>query len=53
NLEAAAAGLQELLNAHGYTDAIVFGHARQGNLHFVFTPDFSREGKVQRYGAFM
>ena len=29
---------------HGFDDAIVFGHARDGNLHFVFAQDFARPG---------
>ena len=33
-----------LMRKHGYDDGIIFGHALDGNLHFVFTPDFSRPG---------
>ncbi len=33
--------LQRLLVEHGYEDAIIFGHALEGNLHFVFTQDFN------------
>ena len=32
--------LQALLRRHGYDEAIIFGHALEGNLHFVFTQDF-------------
>lgn len=45
--------LQQLLHAHGYREAIIFGHALEGNLHFVFTQDFSTEAEVQRYAALM
>ncbi len=45
--------LQELFGKHGYADAIIFGHALEGNLHFVFSQDFNSQAEVQRYGAFM
>ncbi len=45
--------LQRLLHAHGYTEAIIFGHALEGNLHFVFTQDFADSAEVQRYARFM
>jgi len=38
---------------HGYPDAIIFGHALEGNLHFVFTQDFNAESEVDRYRRFM
>ena len=45
--------LQRLLAAHGYRDAIIFGHALEGNLHFVFTQDFNSPAEVERYRGFM
>ena len=45
--------LRRLLTAHGYDDAIIFGHALDGNLHFVFTPDFGDVEEVSRYARFM
>jgi D-lactate dehydrogenase len=45
--------LQLLLAAHGYSDAIIFGHALEGNLHFVFTQDFNAPAEVERYRRFM
>ena len=45
--------LQRLLAAHGYPDAIIFGHALEGNLHFVFTQDFNAPAEVERYRRFM
>jgi D-lactate dehydrogenase len=45
--------LQQLLRHHGYPDAIVYGHALEGNLHFVFTQDFGSEAEVQRYSRLM
>ena len=34
-------------------DAIIFGHALEGNLHFVFTQDFNVAAEVERYRGFM
>jgi D-lactate dehydrogenase len=45
--------LQALLHEHGYREAIIFGHALEGNLHFVFTQDFGSPAEVERYGRFM
>lgn len=35
SLAAATLDLQALLKQHGYHEAIIFGHALEGNLHFV------------------
>jgi len=43
--------LRRLLDAHGYPDAILFGHARDGNLHFVLTQAFDTPEEVARYDA--
>lgn len=45
--------LQALFQTFGYHEAIIFGHALEGNLHFVFTPDFSGPEEVARYEAFI
>ncbi|QKF80663.1 FAD-binding and (Fe-S)-binding domain-containing protein [Halarcobacter ebronensis] len=45
--------LQELFKKHNYTEALIFGHALEGNFHFVFTQDFSIEEEVKRYDSFM
>jgi D-lactate dehydrogenase len=45
--------LQELFKKYNYTEAIIFGHALEGNVHFVFTQDFSLESEVKRYENFM
>ena len=45
--------LQALLRQHGYHEAIIFGHALEGNLHFVFTQDFGDAAEVDRYARFM
>ncbi|MFZ4482185.1 MAG: FAD-binding and (Fe-S)-binding domain-containing protein, partial [Rhodoferax sp.] len=53
SLAAATLDLQALLRQHGYHEGIIFGHALEGNLHFVFTQDFSAAAEVERYARFM
>ena len=53
SLAAATLDLQALLRRHGYTEGIIFGHALEGNLHFVFTQDFSDAAEIDRYARFM
>lgn len=45
--------LQNLLKKWGYNEAVIFGHALEGNLHFVFTQDFSHQDEIDRYSGFM
>ena len=45
--------LLELFDRHHYDEAIIFGHALEGNLHFVFTQGFDSEAEKARYAAFM
>jgi D-lactate dehydrogenase len=55
-LEALAEGvreLQELCSSHHYDDAIVFGHARDGNLHFVLNQRFGDDEARRRFDAFL
>ncbi|WP_434456493.1 FAD-binding oxidoreductase [Stutzerimonas urumqiensis] len=42
-----------LLEKHRYDEAIIFGHALEGNLHFVFTQGFEDPAQIDRYDAFM
>lgn len=42
-----------LFDKHRYDEAILFGHALEGNLHFVFTQGFNSAEEVARYQAFM
>jgi D-lactate dehydrogenase len=53
HLSSATRDLQDLFKKHGYHEAIIFGHALEGNLHFVFTQDFSDPAEVERYRFFM
>ncbi|HEX2867182.1 MAG TPA: FAD-binding and (Fe-S)-binding domain-containing protein [Ignavibacteriales bacterium] len=48
-LAEATSDLQELFKKHGYYDAIIFGHALEGNLHFVFKQGFNSQKEINRY----
>ncbi len=37
----------------GYQDALIFGHALEGNLHFVFTQAFDTQAEIDRYEQLM
>ncbi len=51
-LTAACSGISELLDVFGYRDSVIFGHARDGNLHFLLNEDFSAESGLDRYARF-
>ncbi|UVJ44710.1 FAD-binding oxidoreductase [Pseudomonas sp. LS1212] len=56
SVEQLAAGVNRLIalfDKHRYDEAILFGHALEGNLHFVFTQGFNNAEEVARYQAFM
>lgn len=52
-LAEATLDLQGLFKKHGYHHAIIFGHALEGNLHFVFNQNFNTEYEVKRYSNFI
>ncbi|MDD2490958.1 MAG: FAD-binding and (Fe-S)-binding domain-containing protein [Bacteroidales bacterium] len=45
--------LQSLFEKYNYQEAVIFGHSLEGNLHFMFNPDFSKQEEIDKYGAFM
>jgi D-lactate dehydrogenase len=49
----AAVDLTKLFHRHGYDEGIIFGHAKDGNLHFVITQGFSEQREVDRYARFI
>jgi D-lactate dehydrogenase len=49
----AAVDLTRLFEKHGYTNAIIFGHAKDGNLHFVITQGFNTERETAQYRDFI
>ncbi len=52
-LAEAIADFQELFARKGVPDTAVFGHAKDGNLHFNLAEDVRRPESVARYAAFM
>ncbi len=45
----AAQDLNRLFRKHDYSNAIIFGHAKDGNLHFVITQSFNDQAAIDRY----
>jgi len=52
-LAEATVRLREIFARDGYEDAVIFGHALAGNLHFMFNQDFSSAEAVEKYRIFM
>lgn len=52
NLLATCEELLAIFERHGYPDSVVFGHAKDGNLHFMLNERFDEPGSLERYGAF-
>jgi D-lactate dehydrogenase len=44
--------MRALLDEHGYEDAIIFGHALAGNLHFQMSDDFMAPGAADKFDRF-
>ena len=45
--------LHTLFKKFNYDEAIIFGHALEGNIHFVFTQKFDSKTEIERYECFM
>ncbi len=45
--------LQSLFHKYGYLNAIIFGHAKDGNIHFVVTQSFNTAADITRYDQFL
>jgi D-lactate dehydrogenase len=52
-LAEATLDLHWLFEKWEYHEAVIFGHALEGNLHFVFTQDFGSQNEIDRYARFM
>lgn len=52
-LAEATLDLHRLFKKWDYHEAVIFGHALEGNLHFVFTQDFGTPSEIERYSKFM
>lgn len=46
------AGLGELFDRYAYRDSVIFGHAKDGNIHFLLTDDFGDDASLRRYADF-
>ena len=53
HLAPAAGDLNTLFARHGYDNAIIFGHAKNGNLHFVITQSFNDKAAIKQYASFI
>ncbi|WP_289746433.1 FAD-binding and (Fe-S)-binding domain-containing protein [uncultured Bacteroides sp.] len=53
DLPEATAELQQLIARHGYDDACIYGHALEGNYHFIINQSFSTQAEVRRYENLM
>ena len=53
DLPEATADLQDLLAKHGYDDACIYGHALEGNYHFIINQSFDTQEEIDRYEALM
>ncbi|NLH23234.1 MAG: 4Fe-4S ferredoxin, partial [Bacteroidales bacterium] len=53
DLPRAVAELQEILTRHEYHDSAIYGHALEGNFHFILNQSFDSPQEVTRYQALM
>lgn len=44
--------LQEMFAAHGYEGSVIFGHAKDGNVHFLVNERFDDPASLARYERF-
>ena len=51
DLPDATVDLSALLDRHGYDDSCIYGHAIEGNFHFIINQSFDSEAEVRRYEA--
>lgn len=52
HLAAGVVDLQRLFVKHRYPDAIVFGHAKDGNVHFLLSQSFNDDASIDQYERF-
>lgn len=46
------AELSVLFERYEYENSVIFGHAKDGNVHFMLTDGFNTEDQLRRYSAF-
>lgn len=49
----AISDLHQLFIKYNYLNGIIFGHAKDGNIHFVITQSFNTPEEITRYDLFM
>lgn len=49
DLPDATVDLSALLDRHGYDDSCIYGHALEGNFHFIINQSFDSDAEVKRY----
>jgi D-lactate dehydrogenase len=52
-LAEAITDLQSLFEEHDYPEGCAFGHAKDGNLHFLIAQSFNTESDIKRFDSFM
>ena len=53
SLPEATVKLQKMIADHGYDDACIYGHAFEGNYHFILNQSFAEKAEVDRYAEMM
>lgn len=53
DLPNATVDLANMLNEHGYEDSCIYGHALEGNYHFIIAQSFDTKADVERYKGLM
>lgn len=53
HLPEATVKLQQIIASHGYSDGCIYGHALEGNYHFILNQSFKEANEVERYASMM
>jgi len=53
DLPKATVDLQDLIAKYGYKDGVIYGHALEGNFHFIFNQNFDKPEELEHYKKFM
>ncbi len=53
HLADAVTDLRHLFDDFGYTDGVIFGHAKDGNLHFLVNQAFDNETQINHFDKFI
>ena len=49
----AVTDLRQLFDDHGYPDGVIFGHAKDGNLHFLVNQAFDNDEQINHFDKFI